>query len=94
LEKWRFINISGDITVGITDDDLHYISTDIDGWNDNENFNDLVTIVTIRATRKENNVQISLHFEGEGLEIDQQLEELISIATKSLKEEVGTYLFE
>jgi hypothetical protein len=94
LERWRFINIADDITHGITEDGFHYVSTDIDGWNDNENFSDLETILTVRATRIENLVQISLHFDGEEMKIDQQLEELIDMATNTLKREVGIHLFE
>lgn len=60
MKTWKNIELSDGIGVGITEEGYTFYETEVQGWNDEQDFSDLENLITIQAVKK-----------GKGIEINQ-----------------------
>lgn len=88
VDKFKYIELSDGLGGGMTEEGYMFFEIDIDGWNDDEDFTDLETLVTIRATRLDDNkIEISIPYIYEEMKIDEKISGLINQAIEVVKDE-------
>ncbi|MBK5482683.1 hypothetical protein JFV29_12400 [Peribacillus sp. TH16] len=91
MEQWKHINLSDDIGAGITEEGYQFIEIDIEAWNDDENFSDFKTIVSVRATELDENIEVTVLSDFEQIAENPRVKELIEEAIEVLQEETRVH---
>lgn len=89
---WNHIELSDHFGHGITADGDNFVEMDIDGWNDDEDFSDLDSIVTVGAVIEERSYRIYVKYNSEAAKSNVTVKRLIEEAKKAVEEEAKHYL--
>lgn len=93
MKFWKYIELDDGIGHGFTETDLPFWEIEIQGWNDNETFTDLTTLVEIKATAAspDDEVKFSLTYFPSELEQDLMISKLVQEALFHLREAIQSY---
>ena len=58
MHEWKFIELDDSYGFGITEDGFDFVETYVQGWNDDVNFTDLTTLITLKAINYETEIKV------------------------------------
>ncbi|QDY46943.1 hypothetical protein HF394_19975 (plasmid) [Planococcus glaciei] len=58
MKEWKFIELDDSYGFGVTEDGFEFVETEVQGWNDDVDFSDLTTLITLRAVNYAHEVKV------------------------------------
>lgn len=86
MKFYKYIELDDRISHGIAENGHSYWEKEIQGWNDNENFIDMTSIVKIRATDSQDELEmkINVDYSRSDMEDDLMIGNLVNRAKNDL----------
>lgn len=90
MKEWNYIEISDMVQGGATVEGNEYVEMFIDGWNDDENWDDLETLVTVEAIKYEvaNRIDVITKYHFEDLKSNVTVRGLVNKLTKDILDHI------
>lgn len=90
MKEWNYIEISDMVQSGATVEGNEFVEMFIDGWNDDENWDDLETLVTVEAIKYEvaNRIDVITTYHFEDLKSNVTVRGLVNKLTKDILEHI------
>lgn len=89
MKEWNFIEIDDGVGMGeFTEEGYPITEMTISGWNDDEEFSDAETLVTIIAIAKENEIELQIKYESEEIKANSIVQELLVEVRTEILEQV------
>ncbi|QKX52223.1 hypothetical protein QWY22_10895 [Planococcus liqunii] len=93
MKFWKYIELDDGIGQGLTEEGVPFWEVEIQGWNDNETFTDLTSLVKITAIDSpyDSEIELNVEYNRPELEHDLMIGKLVDEAKIELQSAVSAF---
>ncbi|MGE7983644.1 hypothetical protein [Solibacillus sp. NPDC093137] len=90
MKQWNYIEILDEVGYGISVDGYERVEMNIEGWNDDEEWEDLETLVTVEAIKNEdlNRIDVIITYHFDDLKSNVTVRGLVNKLTKDILDHI------
>ena len=89
MKTWKFIELADAIGHGVTEDGFPFCETEVQGWNDDEDFSDMEDLLTIRAVEYDTEVKVYQYYSDPDVKTNITVMRLAKDAVQLLAKHIG-----